>query len=650
MMKKQIIKYLITILVLALWSPISSGQSQTNAPVQALILLNSGSSNAQQLAQVKALVEESGGRATHIFPYQAVIATVPSEAVQALMTLTSVAAVFTDPVELAAVEQFDPQARRWAAVWNDLIAPQPSTADGIGLIEEHPLDDQEDAFLAPDLPADNVLDVAGAPSITPGYYQTSEYMAGSVAVGIILVESNGALDPSSEDWTSSEKTQVFSEIVAGLNWWAELDARANLSFVYDDHFSNPLPTSVEPITRPYGDQQYWITEAMAALGYNAPSYFTRVRDYNSALRNAYQTDWAFTIFVVDSSADGDNRFSDGFFAYAYLGGPYLVMTYGNNGYGPSNMDAVAAHEVGHIFHARDQYPGAYQACTYRSGYLDVENQNSQYGNCIVNDTSIMRGQIFPYQSRAIDSYAAGQVGWRDSDGDSILDPLDTALPVNIGSISQTDDWAILHGTAEIVPYPSPSRTSVTINTLTGVKYRVNQGAWQFAQADDGVFDETSEGYSLTVKALPAGRNTLEMAALDTAGNVSDVYASTTIDVFDPVDGGLNTELYPLTNGLFVDMQTTIHGTAYDLAGNPVKNVEYRINGDAWRFAEPADGIFDSDYESFTLPIKANSLGKYVVDARAMSGAGHMEVNFASQEIEITNQSGFAVFMPLVAVK
>jgi hypothetical protein len=58
---------------------------------------------------------------------------------------------------------------------------------------------------------------------------------------------------------------------------------------------------------------------MGALGYKSSSYFTRVRDYNNALRATYQTDWAFTVFVVDSSADGDNHFSDGYFAYAYLG-------------------------------------------------------------------------------------------------------------------------------------------------------------------------------------------------------------------------------------------------------------------------------------------------------------------------------------------
>ena len=60
---------------------------------------------------------------------------------------------------------------------------------------------------------------------------------------------------------------------------------------------------------------------MNALGYSAASYFTQTRDYINDLRTTHQTDWAFAIFVVDSSSDSDNRFADGLFAYAYLGGP-----------------------------------------------------------------------------------------------------------------------------------------------------------------------------------------------------------------------------------------------------------------------------------------------------------------------------------------
>ena len=630
--------FLTAAIIFNFWGGASVVNAQSDAPTRAFVLL--AEDDAQQLTQVQAFVTASGGRTFHVFPHQALIAALSSGAVQSLAELPGVAAVFTQAVELSTVDSYGPNVRRFASVWNSLVAPHATPPDASLMATGHP-DDPNDALTAPDLPPDDGTFLKAAGSVTPGYYQTSEYMAGSVAVGIVLVESDGSVDPSTEDWTPDEKQQVFNEVVNAFNWWAELEPRANLSFVYDDHFSNPLPTGVEPITRPYYDQQYWIGDAMSALGYDASSYFARVRDYDNDLRTTYQTDWAFTIFVVDSSTDSDNRFSDGYFAYAYLGGPFMVLTYGNDGYGTHNMDAVAAHEMGHIFNALDQYYDAHQPCTRRAGYLHVENQNSQYGDCVSNESSIMRGQVFPYAAGAIDPYAAGQIGWRDSDGDDILDPLDTELPISIGSVSVESDSVTISGTTESIPYPSPSRTSVTINTLTGVQYRIDGGEWQPAVADDGAFDGTTEDYHFTAH-LPPGQHTLEVTAVDSAGNVSDDGAAETVPILDPVDGGLNTELHQpsgiSTGGKVAD----INGEAYHLEGVIVTGVEYRIDGGPWHPAEALDGAFDSDYETFVLEVGSLGAGAHVIEARAIDGDGDVEVNFASREFTVA----YTVFLPL----
>jgi hypothetical protein len=621
--------------------PIPQAQSNTQ---QAFILL--ASSNVSQLAQLKALIEANSGRVVHTFSQQAIIAKIPTGLAQQLATLPGVALVVTQPVDLSTIDVYGPDARRYAGVWNSLITPQPESSEIDLAATEHPEEEHHDALIAPDLPTGDGLGMAST-SVTPGYYQTSEYMAGSVAVGIILVESDGSVDPSTENWTTDEKQLVFNEIVAALNWWANLEPRANLSFVYDDHFSNPLPTGVEPITRPYYHQQYWINDAMGVLGYTASSYFTRVRDYNNALRAAHQTDWAFTIFVVDSSADSDNRFSNGYFAYAYLGGPFTVLTYGNNGYGPYNMDAVVAHEIGHIFHALDQYYSAYQPCSRRAGYLYVENQNSQYGSCSSNVTSIMRGQTYPYYAHAIDSYAAGQIGWRDSDGDNILDPLDTDLPITINTALQDGDTVTINGSAEIIPYPSPSRTSVTINTLTGVQYRFNGGAWQPATATDGAFDSTTENYHFTATLLSPGLYNLEVAALDSAGNVSDVYATEIFAILDPVDGGLNTELYLPDNPFPTGAPITLNGVAYHLEDGVVTNVQYRFGGDLLQPANAQDGAFDSDYETFSLTFSSLDVGTYQIEVFATDGDGYTEVNAVNVEFQVSEIPTYQIFLPLM---
>ncbi|MCX7683428.1 MAG: hypothetical protein N2508_15915 [Anaerolineae bacterium] len=498
-----------------------------------------------------------------------------------------------------------------------------------------------DAFVAPDGPGIlGMMYPAGAPA-TPGYYQTSEYMLGSVAVGIVLVESDGSADPSTEDWSPEEKALVFSEIKAALEWWAALEPRAHLTFVYDDHFTEPLPTRVEPISRPHTDQRYWIADAKAALGYQAASYFTSVRTYNNDLRRLYHTDWAFTIFVVDSSADPDDRFSDGYFAYAYLGGPFMVLTYGNGNYGPQNMKAVAAHEIGHIFYALDQYREARIPCTRRSGYLDAENQNSEHGSCVSNRGSIMRLPMY-YVSNALDPYAAAQVGWRDSDGDNILDPLDTELALSITASWVNGETVVVSGTVSIIPYPSPSRQSITINKLVAVQYRFDAGEWQPAVADDGAFDSAAEAFHFTAR-LPPGVHNLEVRAVDSAGNTSSPHHSERLIIPGPDGEPLNTELddpeTPSVSGS-VDMG----GVAYHLENQAITQVQYRVDGGAWERAEAADGAFDSDYEPFVLPL-ALEPGVHLIEARAVDAAGNTETTWASGQVIVAGRH--ILYLPLV---
>jgi hypothetical protein len=608
-------------------------------PIFILLIQN----DMAQLTQLQNWLEVNNGQVSHLLPYQALVAQVPPSLAQNVAHWPGVAAVYTQAIPLTELGESPVELGHFATAWNNLISA-PITPTEL----EHAAADQppshNDALIAPDLPQPGLLREATA-SLKPGYYQTSEFMAGSVAVGIVLLESDGSLDPSTEDWTTDEKQLVFSEVVAGLNWWAQRERKAKLSFVYDDHFSTPLPTKMEPINRPSSNQQYWIADAMAALGYQASSYFTRVRDYNNAIRTKYRTNWAFTIFVVDSSADEDNYFTDGRFAYAYLGGPFLVMTSGNNGYGPDNMDAVTAHEVGHIFYALDQYAEANQACNRRSGYLDIENLNSTYGGCPSNVNSIMRGQIYPYQAKALDPYAAGQVGWRDSDQDNILDPLEAELPVTINSFEITNNRISATGQAELIPYQSPKFNNITINMISQVKYRVDRAAWQLATAADGAFDSTTERYHLTSATLSPGFHTLEMAAIDSAGNVSENLATKTFIIADSAHGTPKIQLFQPDLDPANQMMT-LNGLAYHTRPDGViAKVTYRVNSGPWRSVEADDGLFNSSYEPFTLIIKLTDAQAYFIEVATQDIEGITETPVVSQAIQLTQP--FTLFLPVV---
>jgi hypothetical protein len=637
--------------------PVSALSSLTD---WALIILDAADEIAMQQAIER--IEAEGGRIVHVFPTHVLIGSLPQDRETAILAQGAILSIHRNPLDPSTVAVYGQAAQRAVEIWNTTLqqsqdsafASHPPYQTGLSAqeVEEELVND---AFYPPDLIGEAQATAQGDMGLAsaPGYYQTSGFMIGRVAVGIILPESDGSIDPSTEDWTSQERQQVLNEIIAGMNWWAVREPRANLTFYYDDHFNSPPSTGYEPINHPHNDQGLWISQVMGELGYSASSYFTRVRDYNNALRNQYQTDWAFTIFVVDSSTDGDNKFSDGYFAYAYLGGPFMVMTYGNNGYGPGNMDAVAAHEMGHIFLALDQYYSAYQSCTYRSGYLYVANQNSQYGTCSSNEASIMRGQVWPYSTGAVDYYARGQVGWWDSDSDDILDPVDTTLEITLEPQVENptlESMITYLGSVRDIPYPSPIWSPVTINTITSVQYRLNGGPWLAASPGDGAFDSASESYTFTTEPLTPGVYVVDMQAINSASGSQILAEGDVLVILDPIDGALSSLLYPYSPDPTTDDTPTYTGLATaDLAGGAtVARVEYRVDGGQWQEATASDGAFDEAIEGFTFTPEPLAPGLHTFEAQAVDSNGKAESSYGGRTLGIVEgPETYTIVLPLI---
>lgn len=354
-------------------------------------------------------------------------------------------------------------------------------------------------------------------------------MIGDVAVGIVLPESDGSIDPSSENWSVARQDQVIAEIASALNWWTARAQTAGLvTFTY--HVERSVPTGYEPITHPQIEEGLWIGDVLGQMGYNnALGYFNRARDYVNDLRDQYGTDWAFATFVVDDLNDVDNFFAPNpngskYFAYAYLGGPFTVMTYGNDGYGPGNMDAVMAHEMGHIFLAQDGYAGSTD-CRSFGGYLNVQNSNSVYPStdvCGVGVSCIMRGQISPYTAGTVSTSSRYQIGWRDSDEDGISDPVDTGVGLSVWTnglqVSQSGvTWDIV-GYALDNPWESPTRTDVTINAIELIQYQVDGGAWQNVSCADGLCDGPFELFSVDTGPLSEESHVVTVRAFNSVGN------------------------------------------------------------------------------------------------------------------------------------
>lgn len=387
---------------------------------------------------------------------------------------------------------------------------------------------QSDAFAAPRppnvrAPADSLLAPASANVPAPGYYQTSEFMLGQVAVGIVMPQCSGVIDRCTETWTPTAKDEVIQQITAGLNWWSE-QLHGRVTFVLAE--PRQVSTAYEPINHPQSDEGLWIGDVMANLGFGGSNYFERVYAYNNWLRQQQGADWAFTLFVANSANSQTGTFTSGHFAYAYMPGPFVVTTYDNDGYRIENMAAVIAHQTGHLFGALDQHASANVPCTATGGYLAIQNQNSQQ-SCATNQDSIMRGGIAPYTRKQIDPFALEMVGYRVSSANALPDPINTTPTVTLNSLSSptTQRSLTISGIAQDQPFLPPSSEPITINYITGVQYRVDGGAWQNATPSDGSasFNKVSQGFAFTL-TLTEGAHTVEVRAINRVNNVSQVTA------------------------------------------------------------------------------------------------------------------------------
>lgn len=372
------------------------------------------------------------------------------------------------------------------------------------------------------------------------FYNTSEYMMGKIAVSIIFVESDGTVDVNTEDWTETMKNTALNKIFNGLDWLASLDTRANISFTYT---AQAVTTKYEPINRPSTDQNLWMCEIMGKLGYSG-TYADANRKYCNDLRDKYQTDWAYVIYVVNSKNDADGMFTNtSWFAYARLGGPYIVMTYTNDGWGINNMDSVVAHETCHIFRASDEYNDTLEY----SGYL-YEPDNDGV-NCIMNNND-----------KSMCTNTRCQVGWKDSNNNNIFNILDTnpeTRIINSNSSVNSDNSLVykISGSANVTAYPKVNQenTKITIKTIQNVRYRIDNGIWQNASASDGSFDNYVENFEITLSNLTYGSHTIEAQAVDSSGKIDSVLASIKINIADTTPPA---KIALVNDGLAEDMQYT----------------------------------------------------------------------------------------------
>ncbi|MAE67726.1 MAG: hypothetical protein CMJ18_26015 [Phycisphaeraceae bacterium] len=372
----------------------------------------------------------------------------------------------------------------------------------------------------------------------------SEYMLGSAAVTVVLIESDGAIDADAETWTPDEIAHVRDAIGEGLAWWPAALERAfpgsgdDLRFVVDwAHLESPVASAYEPVQRRHTDEGLWIGSFLDSVGADRTTdLHTDMRRFNHAQRVAHGTNWAFTIFVVDSSADLDGRFADQHFAYAYHGGPYLVMTYDNGPWGAESMAQVTAHEAGHLFYALDEYEDG-ESHWMTAGYLGARNHNGarHHPNPDERVPSLFAEPSLQDQAFAehvLSPSAMEIIGWRDADANGRFDLFDV-VPALTGSgrFDLAERVYRFDGSSRVGAHenhnPRGRGRAMTIDAIDLVQHRTNGGSWIDVELTPNHVPEIH----LSLPMPQAGVHRVEVRAVTTRGAVSAIHA----DVIDVPD-------------------------------------------------------------------------------------------------------------------
>ncbi|NQU99709.1 MAG: hypothetical protein HQ538_03140, partial [Parcubacteria group bacterium] len=268
------VSFLLMIFFLFLVVFLNYKSSNASVILNKKVLVVFGSKDKEEINSVYKIVEDKNGRVSHMFEDEGFILDYNKELVSILNNNIVVENIHNEKVNILAKNNKD--YLLMIDIWNK------SFDQSVDLKEKDFEPVVDDALF----PLDNLRkkDIGG-PAESPygaNFYDIAEFMAGKVSVAIILPESKGGYDVSTEDWDAAREARVVSEIQSGMDWWYE-QAKSrdiDLTFSYNTYFGREdarARTTYEPINRTSftgtAHQGLWINQIMNNYGYNSDDYF-----------------------------------------------------------------------------------------------------------------------------------------------------------------------------------------------------------------------------------------------------------------------------------------------------------------------------------------------------------------------------------------
>jgi hypothetical protein len=398
-----------------------------------LILLDHA--DMSSVNEAKDFVVESGGSIAIFSNAKAMLGWVPPQIVPLLVKKHGIVSVHYEPVDAGTLDAQDEITLSLIKFFNLVVTGEVERQYHSLRWQGSPLvnDSLEHSFVNPADVLTNLADkyvawdaelarTAEHEGIFPGY---SDSMTGTIACCLLFVESDGTIDSNLYTWTTSARDHVINQCLEGASWWANQASSNGISASFYIYYYSPdmsqMSQGYEPILHRSSDDYLWINRIMANLGYSSGTDLARVTSFNAWLKSWANTNWAYSCFFAYNPSGAPSTFTDGYFAYAYLGGPYIHMLYRNDGWSIYDIGSIFAHETGHIFWACDEYYqpgyGGCTSCAPCSSFRPVTNGNCEHPSC---NPSGSVPCMMKNNSNALCSYTVAQVGWQSSPQTQIL--------------------------------------------------------------------------------------------------------------------------------------------------------------------------------------------------------------------------------------